>query len=291
MSPDEASIINVFAIVLDALTGASTTGDLPRDDRVSPRIAHRNRATEAVAMTKSKTTKATKATKATETADTKPQTLVDHVYHEILNRILYNIWGTGHQALEQELAEELGVSRTPVREALIRLQRDGLVKVVPRHGMRVLPISLTDIQEIYQILTSLEALAVELAAARNLSSDELKSLEKTTRQMEVAHAGSDLTAWAKADEDFHCALVSLSGNRILTEVVDNFWGRAQRARLTMLSLRKSTEESTIEHTRLVEAIRSGDTVLARKVLEDHRKRGITNLAEIMDQHRTILKLA
>ena len=58
------------------------------------------------------------------------KTLVDRVYHEIQNRILYNIWGTGYQALEQELSEELGVSRTPVREALIRLQRDGLVKVV-----------------------------------------------------------------------------------------------------------------------------------------------------------------
>lgn len=56
---------------------------------------------------------------------------------------------------EQELAAELGVSRTPVREALIRLQRDGLVKVIPRHGMRVQPISAVDVQEIYEILTSL----------------------------------------------------------------------------------------------------------------------------------------
>ncbi|SDI44549.1 GntR family transcriptional regulator [Propionivibrio dicarboxylicus] len=229
--------------------------------------------------------------KSTKAADAKPQTLVDHVYHEILNRILYNIWGTGHQALEQELAEELGVSRTPVREALIRLQRDGLVKVVPRHGMRVLPISLKDIQEIHQILTSLEALAVELAAARNLSDSDLKLLEKTTRRMEIAHASGDIKAWAEADEDFHCALVSLSGNRILTEVVDNFWGRAQRARLTMLSLRKSTEESTIEHTRLLKAIRDGNPSLAREALEQHRKRGIANLAELMEQHRNILKLS
>lgn len=58
----------------------------------------------------------------------KPKTLVDRVYNEIQNKILYNVWGTGHHALEQELAEELGVSRTPVREALARLQRDGLVR-------------------------------------------------------------------------------------------------------------------------------------------------------------------
>lgn len=220
----------------------------------------------------------------------KSRTTVERVYHEIQNRILHNVWGTGYQALEQELAEELGVSRTPVREALIRLQRDGLVKVVPRHGMRVLPISPTDIQEIHQILTSLESLAVELAASRKLSAKELSSLEQSTREMEAAHDASNIKAWAEADENFHCRLVELSGNRILTEVVDNFWGRAQRARLTMLSMRKSTEESTMEHAQLVEAIRDGNAPLAREVLEAHRNRGIKNLGKLIEQHRNALLL-
>ena len=220
----------------------------------------------------------------------KPKTLVDRVYNEIQNRILYNVWGTGHQALEQELADELNVSRTPVREALVRLQRDGLVKVVPRHGMRVLPISLTDIQEIHQILTSLEALAVELAATRRLSAKELEWLERSMQKMNEAHEKSDIKAWAQADEDFHCNLVDLSGNRILIEVVENFWNRAQRARLTMLSMRKSTEESIQEHSRLVEAIRNGESALAREILEMHRKRGITNLTKLMEESRNVLPL-
>ena len=220
----------------------------------------------------------------------KPKTLVDRVYHEIQNRILYNIWGTGHQALEQELAEELNVSRTPVREALIRLQRDGLVEVIPRHGMRVLPISATDVQEIYQILTSLESLAVELASARKLTAKELDSLDRASQEMQVAHEASDLKSWAKADESFHVHLVELSGNRILTEVVDNFWGRAQRARMTMLSLRKSTADSTQEHIKLVNAIRNGDGELARKTLEAHRRRGVSNLGKLIEQHRNNLLL-
>ncbi len=218
----------------------------------------------------------------------RPKTLVDRVYHEIQNRILYNIWGTGHQALEQELAEELGVSRTPVREALIRLQRDGLVKVVPRHGMRVLPISLTDVQEIHQVLTSLEALAVELAAARKLSGKELEQLEKSTQKMNTAHKKSDIKLWAQADEDFHCNIVELSGNRILTEVVDNFWGRAQRARMAMLALNKSTDEASAEHANLVEAIRDGKSGLAREILEQHRKHGITSLTKLLEDQRNVL---
>lgn len=221
----------------------------------------------------------------------KPNTLVDRVYHEIQNKILNNTWSTGHQALEQELAEELGVSRTPVREALMRLERDGLVKVVPRHGMRVLPISLTDVLEIYQILTSLESLAVELAAARKLSAKELQFLERASQAMNKAHEASDLKAWAQADEDFHYHLVELSGNRILTEMVDNFWGRAQRARLTMLSLRNSPTNSTREHVKLLDAIRNGDGALARETLEAHRRRGASDLSQLMEQHQTILDLS
>lgn len=219
------------------------------------------------------------------------RTLVDHVYHEIQNRILYNIWGTGYQALEQELCEELGVSRTPVREALIRLQRDGLVNVVPRHGMRVLPISATDIQQIYQILTSLESLAVELAAARDLSAKDYKSLDIALKAMKIAQDASDLKAWAQADEDFHYHLVELSANRILIELVDSFWGRAQRARLTMLSIRNNPINSTQDHAKIVDAIRRGDSARARELIEGHRKRGASDLTDLMEKHLNILQLS
>lgn len=220
----------------------------------------------------------------------KPKTLVDRVYHEIKNRILYNLWNTGHQALEQELAVELGVSRTPVREALIRLQRDGLVKVIPRHGMRVLPISATDIQEIYQILANLEALAVELAAARKPTVKEFKTLERISEAMLAAQESSDLKAWAQADEQFHFHVVELSGNRILTEVVDNFWGRAQRARLALLSMRKINETSTRDHAQLLDAIRNGDAELARQTIEEHRRRGANNLRRLMEQQSNAILL-
>ena len=82
--------------------------------------------------------------------------LVDAAYREIRQRILDNVWPPGHRALEQEVALALGMSRTPVREALMRLAAEGLVEVIPRHGMRVLPVSPADMQEIYQILTALE---------------------------------------------------------------------------------------------------------------------------------------
>jgi DNA-binding GntR family transcriptional regulator len=80
-------------------------------------------------------------------------------------RILDNEWTPGFRALEQELALSLGMSRTPVREAAIRLQKEGLVKVVPRHGITVLPVSVDDMRDIYDMLTALEPMAAELACA------------------------------------------------------------------------------------------------------------------------------
>ena len=115
-------------------------------------------------------------------------------------------------------------------------------------------------------------------------------LERATQKMNVAHEASDIKTWAQADEDFHYHLVELAGNRILTDVVDSFWSRAQRARLTLLSRRKSTAESTLEHAKLVDAIRQGDSRLARETLENHRRRGIQNLTELMAQEQNVLRL-
>ena len=99
--------------------------------------------------------------------------LVDAAYEQIRQRILDNAWPPGHRALEQEVALALGMSRTPVREALMRLQGEGLVEVVPRHGMRVLPVSPTDMREIYEILTALECMAAELVARKKPTDSDL----------------------------------------------------------------------------------------------------------------------
>ena len=110
--------------------------------------------------------------------------LVDEAYEQIRRRILDNLWPPGHRALEQEVALALGMSRTPVREALMRLQNEGLVEVIPRHGMRVLPVSPTDMREIYQILTALECMAAELLALRARRHE--KPLVDATKAMDKA---------------------------------------------------------------------------------------------------------
>ncbi len=218
-------------------------------------------------------------------ADDATGSLVDAAYQTMRRRILDNAWAPGYRALEQAIALELGMSRTPVREALIRLANEGLVEVVPRHGMRVLPVSAADMNEIYQALGSLEATAAELVAARRPAAAEIAPLEAASRAMAEALKRGDLDAWAEADERFHRHLVELCGNRLLAATVNNFWDRAHRARMFTLRLRPLPVHSTREHRDLVRAIRKGDVGTAREIHRAHRDRGRRELTAILDRYR------
>ncbi|MDK4731472.1 GntR family transcriptional regulator [Rhizobium sp. CNPSo 3490] len=197
--------------------------------------------------------------------------------------ILDNKWPPGYQATEQDVASQLGMSRTPVREALMRLQQDGLVSVIPRHGMRVLPVSASDMREIYDILTSLESTAAELAASRHLSEEQIRGLEKATADMDKALAEEDLERWAQADARFHEQLLELGGNQMLKSVVLNFIDRAHRVRMLTLKMRPKPVNSTREHAELVQAIREGDRAKARNIHRAHRERAGTELLVLLDR--------
>ncbi len=211
--------------------------------------------------------------------------LVDDAYEQIRRRILDNAWPPGHRALEQEVAMALGMSRTPVREAMLRLQGEGLVEVVPRHGMRVLPVSPTDMREIYQILTALECMAAELLAQRVPSDQELAPLVAATQAMDKALKAEDLDAWAAADERFHAHLIDLAGNRQLQATVLNYWDRAHRARMFTLRLRPKPVNSTKEHMQMVERLRAGDAAGAAAVTRAHRERASGELVTIFEHFK------
>ena len=214
-----------------------------------------------------------------------PTSLVDEAYEQIRRRILDNVWPPGHRALEQEVALALGMSRTPVREALLRLQGEGLVEVIPRHGMRVLPVSPNDMREIYQILTALECMAAELLARRLPSDKELEPLVADTKAMDKALKADDLGAWAAADERFHAHLVDLAGNRQLQATVLNYWDRAHRARMFTLRLRPKPVSSTQEHMLMVERLRAGDPEGAARVTRAHRERANRELVTIFEHFK------
>jgi DNA-binding GntR family transcriptional regulator len=214
-----------------------------------------------------------------------PGSLVEVAYQRLREQILDNSLPPGFRALEQELADRLGISRTPVREALIRLQQEGLVEVIPRHGMQVLPVSAADMKDIHEVLTALEGAAAEIVARRAPGEAELAPLVQASRDMAKALKVDDLDAWAEADERFHRGLIELSGNRLLIEAVLNLWDRAHRARVATLRLRAKPVNSTKEHTLLLERLRAGDAKGAVEANRAHRERASRELLEILERYR------
>jgi DNA-binding GntR family transcriptional regulator len=210
-------------------------------------------------------------------------------YDELKRRILDNELPPGTQALEQQAAEWLGMSRTPVREALIRLAQEGMVEVRPRHGMRVLPIAIADLREIYDLLAGLEATAVDIIARRGLLPQENAELDRLLAEMAEALAQDDRTPnyrerWAEGDARFHRRLVEMSGNQRLIVMVETIREQSHRARMATLHLRPKPTTSNDDHAAVVAALRRRDAEAAIKLIRAHRLRSARLLIDLLEHH-------
>jgi DNA-binding GntR family transcriptional regulator len=211
-------------------------------------------------------------------------TQTDHAYRALKQMILDNQLSPGTHLLELEVANLLGVSRTPVREAMVRLDQEGLIALRARHGMRVLPISPEDMEEIYQILTALEAAAAEIVASKPPLERGTDLLKRAIRDMTKALDGGALEKWAEADERFHKLLIELAGNKRLAASVNLHWEQAHRARMVTLRLRPKPTSSMVDHQALVSAIEQGKPSVARQVHREHRRRSGKMLIALLRKH-------
>src|SRR5918993_2088502 len=141
----------------------------------------------------------------------------EQAYRRIKDAILSGDMPIGYQRLEPALALQLGMSRTPVHEALVRLQDEGYVELQPRRGMRVLPLSPRDIREITALLACLEVEAAERTAARRLPPEALAAFDAAIDAMDRALEAGDIEGWNRADYHFHLLLIESCGNRHLVD--------------------------------------------------------------------------
>ena len=208
----------------------------------------------------------------------------DKAYRELRARILDNSMPSGEQYTEEELAAMLQMSRTPTREAMLRLAGEGLVEVRPRHGMRIKPVSQVDMREIYEVLTALESTAAALAAVRSDQGDSVALLRASIRDMDAALERDDLAAWAAADERFHTLLVEAAGNSRLTELVQTYVGQSHRVRMLTLRLRPKPVMSNRDHEAVVDAVAAHDARRARELHFAHREQSGRMLVELLASH-------
>lgn len=212
--------------------------------------------------------------------------LVDEAYRALKTAIRDHVFPPGHQAAEPEIARQLGMSRTPVHEAIIRLQEEGLVQVLPRRGILICPISADDIREIYDVLIAVEGMAAALLAGlpEDVAASAATALEQETARMEQALDRGQLLDWAAADERFHQLLTERCGNRRLARVAATVRDQSHRARLFTLHLRPLPTASATEHRRITDAIRGGAAAEAETAARAHRVRARDALLPLLAQY-------
>ena len=211
------------------------------------------------------------------------RSLVEYAYEKIRARIFNGEWKPGYQALEEAIARDLEVSRTPVREALIRLEREGLVEILPRKGMRIIAVSAADMREVYEVVSVLESEAAARIARMPPTKEYLRPLQDAVDAMEAALNKNDLMAWAKADEAFHVNLLALCGNSRLAEMGMTVQDRVKGARLATIYDRPPPHRSNDDHQALIRAMLNGDVEAARRIHTQHKLNAMQLITAILEE--------
>jgi DNA-binding GntR family transcriptional regulator len=197
--------------------------------------------------------------------------LVDRVIESVFEAIAAGRFRPGTKITEDQLAEEFGVSRTPVREAVKRLAALGLVVVRPRCGLEVATIDESDLAEITQLREELESFALRLAAAR-MTPGELAELEELQRDCERLLEEGERLAIFRADGRFHLAVAGFSGNRYLLESLQRLEMKVQLCRALFCRSDAKVRGSVRFHRKILAALEKGQAERAEELMREHVNR-------------------
>ena len=211
--------------------------------------------------------------------------LADSTYSRIKLAIIHNDLAPGSHITEQQIAAELEVSRTPVHQAIVRLDAEGWLKLQPKRGVVISTVTAEEMRFVYEVLTGLEGMAVERLASRPKPSEvpvEAELLAAAVKA-ERALAEGDLDVWAQNDDRFHSILVGRSGNPLLANLARTVMEQAHRARLLTLRSRLPPTTSNHDHRAILDAITRRNPAAAKAALEAHRRRGMEVLLPILEK--------
>lgn len=204
--------------------------------------------------------------------------LRDVVFNTLRQAILRGELKPGERLMEIALSNRLGVSRTPVREAIRMLEKEGLVLMMPRKGAQVAQITEKDLREVLEVRVGLEELAVRFACER-ITEEELQELESATEEFRKALGGKDLQLMAEADVRFHDVIYRATHNQRLIQIINNIREQMYRYRIEYLKDQEGSNGLIIEHEAICEAIREKNVTEAVKLIREH----------IFKQQESILK--
>lgn len=200
------------------------------------------------------------------------------VLEALKEAIVNGILKPGERLMEQQVAEELGVSRTPVREAIRKLELEGFVIIIPRKGAYVSDISLKDIAQVFEVRAAMESLAAGLAAQR-ISDEQIESLERKLVEVKKAADSSDLNLIIQVDTEFHEIIYNASRNDRLVQILSNLGEQIQRYRSASLAHPGRLKNTVEEHQKLVDAITQRNVNLAQRLAKEHIENAENSILE------------
>lgn len=204
------------------------------------------------------------------------KSLRGQVFDKIRSDILNGKYKRGEELVESSIGKELGISRTPVREAIRQLELEGLVQLVPNKGAFVTGISEKDVRDIYLIRARLEGLAARMAA-KNITPELLDAMEETVVLSEYHAKKEHYEQVCEMDSKFHKLLYKASGSRILEHTLTDFHQYVQRVRMASIMKKRRVEKSNDEHDAILTAIREHDEEKAELVATRHISNTVENL--------------
>jgi len=200
--------------------------------------------------------------------------LVEQVYRRLLDAISEGALAPGQRITQEDIAEQLAVSRQPVLQALRLLKKDGFVQDAPGRGLLVAPLDATWTLNVYQVRGALDALAARLAAEQRFQLDP-----KLIEQGRKAARGRNVKAMIDADAAFHDAIYAASGNPLIEQSAHQHWGHLRRVMGAVLQQSRQREPVWDEHEAIAEAIAAGDADTASRLMQEHARQAANNLAQ------------
>nr|WP_242556744.1 GntR family transcriptional regulator [Bacillus sp. HU-1818] len=200
----------------------------------------------------------------------------DEVYNTLRDWIITGKLEPGAKLRDQDLSETLGISRTPIREALLKLENDGLVVTKANRWTLVSPIDLNDAYNIYSIVWTLESLAMEKAFPHMTSAD-LEELEQLNEHLHHAMESGDRFTALEADNAFHDKIIQLSNNSELQKMLISLKTKIQRIEMYYFSQNDAMHTSYNEHLQIIDAIRNQKINLAIKAIKANWKNSLDHI--------------
>ena len=216
----------------------------------------------------------------------KRKSLREEVYDSLKKSILLGKLMAGQRLIEEQIAHQIGISRTPVREAFHKLERDDLVSRLPKGGFAVRKFTEEDVEEIFGIRTALESYAASLATL-HITPDKMTMLEKKVEESEKALGKGDYDKAVQLYTEFHDLLYKTSRSKKLAQMISNFSDYFQRYRPALLQTRNGFQFSIGDHRMMLQAMKKRNPALVEKLVRKHLVRGKEIVLKMVEEGKTI----